>query len=252
MLLPDRLAGLWRNVEASHLSREDFVQEQERLLGLYRLEWERALLCNGETDLRTSLLHEVACYYGISDITKTEYRCDLAVDTLKREWKTKVDLGEHFSIELFYESPTHIYDLINWHSLKDDNDPLAYVLALNIARSVNVQRCLDFGSGVGSGALLFCFNDIHMTLADISTNLLDFARWRITQRGLVARFLDLKKSSLADAKFDMILAMDVFEHLENPVEAVSSLWRAMRHGGLLFARIHAEMDSNHPQCSISV
>lgn len=53
---------------------------------------------------------------------------------------------------------------------------LAYVLGLDIAKSHHVQRCLDFGSGVGSGALLFIRADFEMTLADISATLLDFAR----------------------------------------------------------------------------
>jgi 2-polyprenyl-3-methyl-5-hydroxy-6-metoxy-1,4-benzoquinol methylase len=45
----------------------------------------------------------------------------------------------------------------------------------------------------------------------------------------------------------MVLAMDVFEHLVDPVEAVEQLWRALKQGGLLFARIHAEVDPSHPQ-----
>jgi len=45
----------------------------------------------------------------------------------------------------------------------------------------------------------------------------------------------------------MILAMDVFEHLIDPVEAVERLWRALRPGGLFFARIQVEDAGTHPQ-----
>jgi hypothetical protein len=58
-------------------------------------------------------------------------------------------LASASSIESFYESATHIYDLINWHTVRDDSGPLAYVVALQIARAHNVRTCLDFGSGVG-------------------------------------------------------------------------------------------------------
>ena len=75
-----------------------------------------------------------------------------------------------------------------------------------------------------------------MTLADISATLLDFARWRISWRRLQARFIDLKHESLPDAEFDMILALDVFEHLCDPVATVDQLWKALKPGGLLFAR----------------
>jgi SAM-dependent methyltransferase len=100
---------------------------------------------------------------------------------------------------------------------------------------------------VGSGGLLFCRADIDTTLADISTTLLDFARWRFDLRRLPARFVDLKDAPLPESSFDMILAMDVFEHLVDPVEVVQQLWRAMKPGGLLFARIHAAIDPSHPQ-----
>jgi 2-polyprenyl-3-methyl-5-hydroxy-6-metoxy-1,4-benzoquinol methylase len=86
-----------------------------------------------------------------------------------------------------------------------------------------------------------------MMLADISTTLLDFARWRFSQRGLSASFVNLNIETLPTASFDMILAMDVFEHLVDPVGTIEQLWRALRPGGLLFARIHVEDAGTHPQ-----
>jgi hypothetical protein len=50
-------------------------------------------------------------------------------------------------------------------------DGLNLVLLQQIARKHHVQTCLDFGSGVGSGALLFTRTGVAMTLADISTTL---------------------------------------------------------------------------------
>ena len=247
MLVPDRMAELWQRVEAREMSSADCVREQEYLLEPYRGEWKRALLCDSETDLRASLLREVAGYYNVSDVGEIDRSCNRAVNTLKSEWHATVDPRQRSSVESFYENKTHIYDLINWHTLRDDTGPLAYIVALQIARDHNVSSCLDFGSGVGSGALLFRHGNIETTLADISTTLLDFARWRFRLRSLPAHFVDLNSTPLPDAAFDMILAMDVFEHLVDPVETVEQLWRALRQGGLLFARIHAETDPSHPQ-----
>jgi 2-polyprenyl-3-methyl-5-hydroxy-6-metoxy-1,4-benzoquinol methylase len=247
MLVPDRMAKLWQRVEAGQMSPEDCIREQEVLLEPYRAEWTKALLWNAETDLRASLLKEVAAYYRVSDLAHIDRSCDLAVDTLKSEWQETVDPRQRSSIESFYETKTHIYDLMNWHTLRDDSGPLAYVVALQIARAHSVRSCLDFGSGVGSGGLLFSHADIDTTLADISTTLLDFARWRFDLRRVQARFVDLKDTFLPESSFDMILAMDVFEHLVDPVEVVQRLWRAIKPGGLLFARIHAAVDPSHPQ-----
>ena len=247
MLVPDRMAELWQRVEAGEMSSADSVHEQEQLLEPYRAQWKNALLFEGETDLRASLLREVADYYNVSDLAEIDRSCNRAVESLKSEWHTTVDPRQRSSVESFYENKTHIYDLINWHALRDDTGPLAYVVALQIARDHSVRSCLDFGSGVGSGALLFCRANIETTLADISTTLLDFARWRFHLRSLPAHSVDLNSTSLPDGAFDMILAMDVFEHLVDPVAAVEQLWRALKQGGLLFARIHAEADPSHPQ-----
>jgi 2-polyprenyl-3-methyl-5-hydroxy-6-metoxy-1,4-benzoquinol methylase len=245
MLLPDRLRELWDEVSAGRLTREAFVQEQERLLAAFRERWEQALLESPETDLRTSLLSEVAAY-AKSDLGEVERRCDGALTALREEWEAAVDPQERPSIEGFYESATTIYELMDWHSLRDDNGPLAYVLALDIARQHQVRSCLDFGSGVGSGALLFGGAGIDTSLADISTTLLDFCRWRLDRHARRATFLDLKQGALPEAGFDMVLAMDVFEHLADPVDVAEQLCRTLKPGGLLFARIHAAEDPDRP------
>ena len=247
MLLPDRLREVWGEVEAGRLSRAAACATQEGLLEEYRILWRNALLLDGEGDLRTSLLREIATYYDMNELREVERRCASAVVTMQREWQEHINPQQRASIESFYQSPTMVYDLMGWHSLQDDSGPLAYVLGLEIARTHQVRTCLDFGSGVGSGALLFAQAGIKMTLADISTTLLKFAHWRFDQRQLSAHFLDLRESPLPAASFDLILAMDVFEHLTDPVDVVERLWQSLRPGGLLFARIQVETAGTHPQ-----
>ena len=41
--------------------------------------------------------------------------------------------------------------------------------------------------------------------------------------------------------------MDVFEHLVDPVKTVNELSEALRPGGFLFGRFHAEIDEDRPQ-----
>jgi len=45
----------------------------------------------------------------------------------------------------------------------------------------------------------------------------------------------------------MITAMDVFEHLTDPVKAVDHLAIALKRGGFLFGRFAAEPDEDRPQ-----
>ena len=87
------------------------------------------------------------------------------------------------SIERFYdESRTTMYELMWWHSLRDDASPLAYVTALHLAQQRGCRRYLDFGAGVGSGGILFARHGFDVTLADISSTLLQFTSWRLGRR----------------------------------------------------------------------
>ena len=246
MYLPDRLRALWREVETGSSSAHLAQIEQQQQLDQYRMLWTQAL-CSQETDLHASLLQEIATFYGLTDLAEIDRRCRSAVGDMRDEWHSHIDAQRRESVESFYNSATYIYDLMGWHSLRDDNGPLAYVLGLEIAQERGVRHCLDFGSGVGSGALLFDRAGIGMSLADISATMLDFAQWRFTQRHRSAVFYNLHQTALPQAHFDMILAMDVFEHLTDPVAVIENLDRALRPGGLLFARIQVEDAGTHPQ-----
>ncbi len=164
------------------------------------------------------------------------------------EWKETFQKDNARSVERFYDqSQAYLYDLIGWHTLADDNSPLAYVLALQFALDRGCRHHLDFGAGVGSGSLLFARHGFSITLADISTTLLQFSRWRLDIRGLQAQVIDLKTAPLPSEAFDIITAMDVFEHLVDPVETVAQLWDALKPGGFLFGRFDADQDPDHPQ-----
>ena len=111
-------------------------------------------------------------------------------------------------------------------------------------RRTVAKTYLDFGSGVGSGALLFRSNNFEVTLADISSVLLSFCKRRFNDRGRDATFIDLKQSKLPDNAFDFITAMDVFEHLVDPAATVDSLDRSMKPGGYVYGRFSADDDDH--------
>jgi 2-polyprenyl-3-methyl-5-hydroxy-6-metoxy-1,4-benzoquinol methylase len=218
------------------------------LLAEYRQTWERALILNGHHDLQESLLAELGRYTQCEEVAEVQRRCEHAVASLKREWENTVQAADRQSIERFYdESQAMLYELTGWHTLSEDVSPLAYVLALRFAQQHGCRSYLDFGSGVGSGGILFARHGLQATLADISSSLLRFSAWRLSIRKLSAQYIDLKVSKLPNEGFDVITAMDVFEHLSDPVEAVEKLWKALKPGGFLYARISAEPDEARPQ-----
>jgi 2-polyprenyl-3-methyl-5-hydroxy-6-metoxy-1,4-benzoquinol methylase len=247
-LLPERLKDFWQAVQRHEHTAEEYTLEYERLLAAYRQTWGRALIFDGHQDLRESLLTELGRYTQCMDVAEVRRRCELAVASVKREWEDKVQSADRRSIERFYdESQAMLYELMWWHTLGDDLSPLAYVLALRFAQQRGCQRYLDFGAGVGSGGILCARHGLQVTLADISSSLLRFSAWRLGIRKLSAQYVDLKLSGLASQAFDFITAMDVFEHLREPVEAAEHLWKALMPGGFLYVRISAEADEERPQ-----
>jgi len=248
-LLPDRLKELWGRVEQKQLTVADAEYQQGRLLDEYRAIWTQALILEGQQDLRQSLLSELAAYLGCIDLAALESRCKDATRALSDDWRRMVDPGDTRSIDRFYDQGQgYLLELTWWHTLVSDHGPLAYVLALDFVRErQSGRRYLDFGGGVGAGGLLFARHGFHVSQADISSTLLRFSQWRMERRGLSAEFIDLKDVSLPPDTFDAITAMDVFEHLPDPVRTVDQLAVALKRGGFLFGRFAAEPDEDRPQ-----
>lgn len=246
-LLPDHLKELWQAVERQAITPEQFQERQESLIAGHRKSWEDALLLPGFEDLPASIVAELCRYTGIEDPDLIRRRCTEALADLKGEWTSGVAAGDPGAIERFYDqSQAMIYELMWWHTLVDDNSPLSYVVAMELARAQGYRDFLDFGAGVGSGTILFARSGFNVTLADISSTMLDVCRWRMDLRSLPGRFVDLKASTLPHGAFDIVCAMDVFEHLADPVGTVDALWRAMKPGGFLYGRFHAEQDEDRP------
>ena len=247
-LLPDQLKDFWQTVERHVHTTEEYTQTYDRLLAEYRQTWERALLLDGHQDLSESLLAELGRYTQCEDKAEVRRRCEQAVASLKREWEDTVRPADRRSIERFYDqSQAILYELMWWHTLGEDVSPLAYVVALRFAQQHGCQHYLDFGAGVGSGGILFARHGLQTALADVSSSLLRFSAWRLGIRNLAVRYIDLKLSGLPSQAFDVITAMDVFEHLSDPVEVVETLWKALKPGGFLYARISPEPDEDRPQ-----
>jgi 2-polyprenyl-3-methyl-5-hydroxy-6-metoxy-1,4-benzoquinol methylase len=247
-LLSDQLKAFWQTVLQNQRTTEEYTSEYERQLAEYRQTWEQALILDGQQNLHESLLAELGRYTQCGEIAELQRRCEDAVANVRHEWEATVTAADRRSVEQFYdESQAMLYELMWWHTLVDDLSPLAYVLALRFAQQRGCQRYLDFGAGVGSGGILFARHGLHVTLADISSSLLGFSAWRLGTRKLDARYIDLKRATLPSQGFDFITAMDVFEHLSDPVEAAERLWHALCPGGFLYARIDAESDEERPQ-----
>jgi 2-polyprenyl-3-methyl-5-hydroxy-6-metoxy-1,4-benzoquinol methylase len=147
-------------------------------------------------------------------------RMKLGSSPLKDEWNR----WEHEApmtpdrIKAFYKQTTnYIYELAEWHLFvpgKRESD----VALFEDMRARKPKNILDFGGGVGLLALPLARAGFDVTLADLDSKTLEFARFRAGRHDIK---LKVWKSDVEPAppepKYDVIMCMDVLEHLPRDV-----------------------------------
>lgn len=206
--------------------------------------WSDALRLPGETDLEQSSLKELSEYFGLS-LDEARQTCESALSDSKREWETVPRESPQQVLDFYDRTRSYIFEHVWWHVQDHDNNA-ANIAALEYALKQNGRRYMDFGSGVGSNALLFARHGFEVTLADVSRTMLDFARWRFERRGLKANYIYLRETSLPTEQFDYITAVDVFEHLTNPAHELQKLGQALAVGGTLIFNYWVGQDPDRP------
>lgn len=208
--------------------------------------WLRAVCRPGETEARQSCLVELSEYTGLP-LEVVERRCEGAVEEQRSQWYENDRSTPNALIEFYNDCDAYIFELLWWHALQQGDAPGWNARLLTLAREHGVKRYLDFGAGIGTNGILLAGDGIEVTLADISDVMQRFARWRLERRQIRASFIDLKVTALEREHYDMISAVDVLEHVPDPIETLEQLTEALAPGGLLvFDLIASAHDANRP------
>jgi len=199
------------------------------------MEWFRASLrLPGVADVRAAVLDDLSSYSGLTPDECVE-RCRNWESWSVEEWFA-ADRSDIEGLTDFYRTTeSWAFDLL-WYAYLQTAG-YAYptsVLALRAAPGPGHGRAhLDYGSGVGVTSQLFARAGYETTLADVSTSLLDFARYRFSRRGEAARFIDLNDEKLETGRYDVITALDTLTHVPDLAEVAASLHGALKPGGWL-------------------
>ncbi|HXH05029.1 MAG TPA: class I SAM-dependent methyltransferase [Vicinamibacterales bacterium] len=165
----------------------------------------------------------------------------------RAEWERLVDDPRDAAavVRFYNESRFELFEQIAWHA----SEPIHHrsLVCADLAAAQPGREFLDYGSGIGSNALVFGLAGFRVTLADIADPLLRFARWRCERRGLAVRAVDLKRESLERGRYDVITCFDVLEHVPDPLAAVRRMRDALRPGGILFLYAPFGPDPERPQ-----
>lgn len=156
-------------------------------------------------------------------------------EPLKDEWNAWEKQGPMTEdrIKAFYKQTTnYIYELGEWHLFVPDKRASDLQLVEDM-RKLKPKNILDFGGGVGLMAVLLARAGFDTTLADLDGTSLDFAAFRAKRHSIPLKIWRSDVEPAApDAKYDVILALDVLEHLpKNELNAVVDRLIALKHAG---------------------
>lgn len=198
----------------------------------YDARW-RAALAPRSGDIRRELASEAAEYLGLP-IEDTLQRIEQSATDFPAEWNRMVtDPSDPDQVVRFYnESQSELFEQIAWHA----SEPIHHrsLVCADLASTLEGRDFLDYGSGIGSNALIFGLAGFRVTLADVADPLRNFARWRLERRGIQVETIDLKHERLESSRYDVITCFDVLEHVPAPLQAVRRMRDALRVGGAFF------------------
>jgi SAM-dependent methyltransferase len=196
-------------------------------------------------DIGEELALELSEYFGTSP-EDIRLRLAGATASFTEEWNRRVpDSRDERAVTRFYnESKTELFDLARWHA----QDPIhsRVLMCADIAHARGCRDYLDYGSGIGSDALVFASVGCRITLADVSEPLLAFAKWRCERRGFCVRTIDLKSGPPPRRQFDAVVCFDVLEHIHRPLRTLWAIQQSMRPGGMLFLHAPFGPDPDRP------
>jgi 2-polyprenyl-3-methyl-5-hydroxy-6-metoxy-1,4-benzoquinol methylase len=197
------------------------------------------LVLPGIDDPASSALQELARYFNITE-DEARRRClNWETDSVA-EWEAKDRSTSEGLLDFYHTTESWIFDTVWYHAQQYyGNQPAESIMIAERLSAIKPGWHLDFGSGPGSTSLFFQRLGWQVALADISTTLLAFARWRFEQRGLAAEFYDLNKVELPEERFDLITACDVMVHVPDPTATLRQLHRALKPGGILVFNVDA-------------
>lgn len=171
-----------------------------------------------------NLYKELAEYTG-RNLTLVEARCQIA--NVEQAWRWE-KLYKDNPLKGYREDNLYIFDLTHYQMRLQKGN--IHEWFRDMIRSYGWKTGLDIGGGIGEQTIIACEEGVDMTFCEIKgSKTLAYAKWRFDKYGVKPKIVF--ENYKIDRDFDFIVAMDVFEHLENPKPVIE---RCYMHTKFLF------------------
>lgn len=229
------------DVQVARPDRSRWSELQQAAWTSSEMEAFRAALCmRGLPDVRSGVLDDLSSYFKL-DAEQCIYQATHSFELSAGEWLAKPERSREEDITDFYlHTRSWLFGLLWYAYLQAEG--FAYPVSVIIAQDLRGRKpgaLLDFGSGTGVTAQLFAALGYRVSLADISTPLLDFARYRLERRGTPARYVDLNHDLLEQDAYTVVTAIQTLGHVPNLARTAGELHAALTPEGLLYADVDA-------------
>lgn len=194
--------------------------------------------------VRDGVIDDLATYHRLVP-QQVVARCRHWEEDSEQEWQAAGADATPDGLTRFFSTVTSwSFDLL-WYSYLQATgfaSPKHVVAADWLPHPAAGARLLDFGSGVGVAGQLFATLGYDVTLADVSSPLLEFARWRLERRDVKAAYVHLP-AQLPPASYDVINALDTLTHVPDIGQTAQDLHAATRPGGYLVTNFETRRPS---------
>ena len=136
-----------------------------------------------------------------------------------------------------------------WFNHTDQKRKMTEFILASISDQKPLQ-ILEFGCGIGILAFSLAERGHHVTACDIGgTSTLEFLKWRVAKHGQAMTFHESAGGipALGSARYDVIIAMDSIEHVEDWRGVVRELSAHLKPDGVLACNNAILDDTSHPE-----
>ena len=172
-----------------------------------KVRWDKALNSRGMKELYQYLGHDFKEYFDSSW-------------AIAEEWLRQNPHTEKEVAEFYKTNSSYLYNLVVWYESGDREDFKKDFDNLIVRFKVN--SVIDYGCGVGNDGLFLLENKWLVNFVDYDCPSVDFLKWRMKKRNVRAPVLNVEEIDLLP-EMDMFWAIDVLEHMKNPLWAVERL-----------------------------